>query len=140
MALLTTIQSNLNSYTDLTPPTGPLFYQIEVVNPNNCDPTKIMNYGLSKSNIVDNGVIGISDEVLSTINVYPNPTNDKFTLNVSNDLLGKGYVITDFSGRIISQGKINSLIQTIDVQEISKGAYFLQIDKSTTKAIKIIKQ
>jgi hypothetical protein len=55
-------------------------------------------------------------------------------------LLGKGYVITDFSGRIISQGKINSLIQTIDVQEISKGAYFLQIDKSTTKAIKIIKQ
>lgn len=140
MALLTTIQSNLNSYTDLTPPTGPLFYQIEVVNPNNCDPTKIMNYGLSKSNIVDNGVIGISEEVLSTINVYPNPTNDKFTLNVSNDLLGKGYVITDFYGRIISQGKINSLIQTIDVQEISKGAYFLQIDKSTTKAIKIIKQ
>jgi hypothetical protein len=140
MALLTTIQSNLNSYTDLTPPTGPVFYQIEVVNPNNCDPTKIMNYGLSKSNIVDNGVSGISEEVLSTINVYPNPTNDKFTLNVSNDLLGKGYVITDFSGRIISQGKINSLIQTIDVQEISKGAYFLQIDKSTTKAIKIIKQ
>jgi hypothetical protein len=140
MALLTTIQSNLNSYTDLTPPTGPVFYQIEVVNPNNCDPTKIMNYGLSKSNIVNNGVIGISEQVLSTINVYPNPTNDKFTLNVSNDLIGKGYVITDFSRRIISQGKINALIQTIDVQEISKGSYLLQIDKSSAKAIKIIKQ
>ena len=140
MALLTTIQSNLNSYTDLTPPTGPLYYQIEVVNPNNCDPTKIINYGVSKSNIVNNGLSGLSEEVLSTINVYPNPTNDKFTLNVSNDLLGKGYVIIDFSGRIISQGKINALIQTIDVQEISKGAYFLQIDKSTAKAIKIIKQ
>ncbi len=140
MSLLTTIQSNLNSYTDLTPPTGPLYYQIEVVNPNNCDPTKIMNYSLSRSNIVNNGVIGISEEIMSTINVYPNPTNDKFTLNVSNDLLGKGYVITDFSGRIIAQGKINALIQTLDVQEISKGAYFLQIDKSTAKAIKIIKQ
>ena len=140
MSLLTTIQSNLNSYTDLTPPTGPLYYQIEVVNPNNCDPTKIMNYGLSKSNIVNNGVSGISEEVLSTINVYPNPTNDKFTLNVSNDLIGKNYLITDFSGRVISQGKINALIQTLDVQEISKGSYFLQIDKSTAKAIKIIKQ
>jgi len=139
MALLTTIQSNLSSYTDLAPPTGPLFYQIEVVNPNNCDPTKIMNYGLSKSNIVDNGVIGIDEQLLSTINVYPNPTNDKFTLNVSNDLLGKSYVITDFSGRIISQGKINSLIQTIDIQNISKGSYLLQIDKSTAKAIKVIK-
>ena len=140
MSLLTTIQSNLNSYTDLTPPTGPLYYQIEVVNPNNCDPTKIMNYSLSRSNIVNNGVIGISEEIMSTINVYPNPTNDKFTLNVSNDLLGKGYVITDFSGRIIAQGKINALIQTLDVQELSKGSYFLQIDKSTAKAIKIIKQ
>jgi hypothetical protein len=99
-----------------------------------------MNYGLSKSNIVNNGVIGISEEVLSTLNVYPNPTNDKFTLNVSNDLLGKSYVITDFSGRIISQGKINSMIQTVDIQDISKGSYFLQIDKSTAKAIKIIKQ
>ena len=89
---------------------------------------------------MNNGLSGLSEEVLSTINVYPNPTNDKFTLNVSNDLLGKGYVIIDFSGRIISQGKINALIQTIDVQEISKGAYFLQIDKSTAKAIKIIKQ
>jgi hypothetical protein len=140
MALLTTIQSNLNSYTDLTPPTGPLYYQIEVVNPNNCDPAKIMNYGLSKSNIVNNGLSGLSEEVLSTLNIYPNPTNDKFTLNVSNDLLGKNYLITDFSGRVISQGKINALIQTIDVQEISKGSYFLQIDKSTAKAIKIIKQ
>lgn len=140
MTLLTTIQSNLNSYTDLTPPTGPLFYQIEVVNPNNCDPTKIMNYSLSRSNIVNNGVIGISEEVLSTINVYPNPTNDKFTLNVSNDLLGKNYLITDFSGRVISQGKINSMSQTIDIQEVSKGSYFLQIEKSSLKAIKIIKQ
>jgi PKD repeat protein len=140
MALLTTIQSNLNSYTDLTPPTGPLYYQIEVVNPVNCDPTKIINYGVSKSNIVNNGVIGISEEVLSTLNVYPNPTNDKFTLNVSNDLLGKSYVITDFSGRIISQGKINSMIQIIDMQNLSNGSYLLQIDKSTAKAIKIIKQ
>ena len=140
ISLLTTIQSNLNSYTDLTPPTGPLFYQIEVVNPNNCDPTKIMSYGVSKSNIVNNGLSGISEEVLSTLNIYPNPTNDKFTLNVSNDLLGKGYVITDFSGRIISQGKINSMSQTIDIQEVSKGSYLLQIDKSSVKAIKIIKQ
>ena len=140
ISLLTTIQSNLNSYTDLTPPTGPLYYQIEVVNPVNCDPTKIINYGVSKSNIVNNGLIGISEEVLSTLNIYPNPTNDKFTLSVSNDLLGKNYLIIDFSGRVISQGKINSLIQTVDIQDISKGSYFLNIDKSSVKAIKLIKQ
>jgi hypothetical protein len=61
-----------------------------------------MNYGVSKSNIVNNGLIGISEEVFSTLNIYPNPTNDKFTLSVSNDLLGKNYLISDFSGRVIS--------------------------------------
>jgi hypothetical protein len=99
-----------------------------------------MNYGVSKSNIVNNGLIGISEEVFSTLNIYPNPTNDKFTLSVSNDLLGKNYLITDFSGRIISGEKINSMSQTIDIQEVSKGSYFLQIDKSSVKAMKIIKQ
>jgi hypothetical protein len=140
MALLTTIQSNLNSYTDLTPPTGPVYYQIEVVNPNNCDPTKVLNYSVSRSNIVNNGINAISEEILSTINVYPNPTNDKFTINVSNDLLGKNYQIADFAGRVIAQGKINSLIQIVDIQGVSNGSYLLQIDQPTVQAIKIVKQ
>jgi hypothetical protein len=140
MALLTTIQSNLNSYTDLTPPTGPVFYQIEVVNPNNCDPTKALNYSVSRSNIVNNGINSLSEEILSTVNVYPNPTNDNFTIDVSNDLLGKNYQIADFAGRVIAQGKINSLIQIIDLQDVSNGSYLLQIDQPTVRVIKIVKQ
>jgi len=140
MALLTTIQSNLNSYTDLTPPTGPVYYQIEVVNPNNCDPTKALNYSVSRSNIVNNGINAISEENMSTVNVYPNPTNDNFTINVSNDLLGKNYQIADFAGRVIAQGKINSLIQIVDIQDVSNGSYLLQIDQPTVRVIKIVKQ
>jgi len=140
ISLLTTIQSNLNSYSDLTPPTGPVFYQIEIVNPNNCDPTKIMNYGVSKSNIVNNGVSGIEEQISSSINVYPNPTSDKLTLFVSQDLLGKEFVISDFSGRIIQKGKINTLNQIIEMTSISNGSYLLQIERSNVKAIKIVKQ
>jgi PKD repeat protein len=137
ISLLTTIQSNLNSYTDLTPPTGPLYYQIEVVNPINCDPTKIINYGVSKSNIVNNGQIGLNEEITSTLQVYPNPTNANLTLEVSHDLVGKNYFFTDFAGRIIHQGKINSLKEQIDLQALSTGSYFLQIEG---KAIKVVKQ
>jgi DNA/RNA endonuclease YhcR with UshA esterase domain len=140
MALLTTIQSNLNSYTDLTPPSGAVYYQIEIVNPVNCDPTKSINYGVSRSNIVNNGQGGISEETISSIQVYPNPTNDKLTLDVSNDLLGKSYFITDFAGRIIQQGKITSLKQQVDLHSVSNGSYFLQVEQSTAKAIKIVKQ
>ena len=34
MTLLKTIASTLNSYTDLNPPAGYVYYQIEAVNPN----------------------------------------------------------------------------------------------------------
>jgi hypothetical protein len=137
MALLTTIQSNLNSYSDLTPPTGAVYYQIEVVNPVNCDPTKVLNYGVSKSNIVNNGQSGLNEDLISAFQVYPNPTNAKLTLEVSNDLIGKTYFIMDFAGRIIQQGKINSLKDQLDLHGVSNGSYFLQVEG---KAIQVVKQ
>jgi hypothetical protein len=137
MALLTTIQSNLNSYSDLTPPAGAVYYQIEIVNPVNCDPTKSINYSVSRSNIVNNGQVGLIEMNSSSIQVYPNPTNDKLTLKVSNDLIGKTYFITDFAGRIIQQGKLNSTKEHIDLQTVSIGSYFLQVEG---KSIKVVKQ
>jgi len=139
ISLLTTIQSNLNSYTDLTPPTGPLYYQIEVVNPNNCDPTKVLNYGVSRSNIVNNGLSGVQEIVNTNIVVYPNPTNSNITLEVSSELVGKMYSIQDFSGRIIREGKISSTQEHIDLQHVARGAYYLSIDKSSS-VTKLIKQ
>jgi hypothetical protein len=138
MSLLTTIQSNLNSYSDLTPPTGATYYQIEVVNPVNCDPTKSINYGVSRSNIVNNGVSGINEEVLSTLNIYPNPTYSNIKLEVSSDLVGKRYSILDFSGRILLDGKISSNQEHIDLQNVARGSYYLSIENgsSVTKLIK----
>ena len=139
ISLLTTIQSNLNSYTDLAPPTGPLYYQIEVVNPVNCDPTKIVNYGVSRSNIVNNGVSGVIEIGNKNILVYPNPTNSYITLEVSSELVGKRYSIRDFSGRIILDGKISSTQEHIDLQNVARGAYYLSIEKSSS-VTKLIKQ
>jgi uncharacterized delta-60 repeat protein len=139
ISLLTTIQSNLNSYTDLTPPTGPLYYQIEVVNPVNCDPTKIVNYGVSRSNIVNNGVSGVLEVVNTNILIYPNPTNGNITLEVSSELVGKRYSIRDFSGRTIRDGKITSTQEQIDLQNVARGAYYLSIENSTS-VTKLIKQ
>jgi hypothetical protein len=139
ISLLTTIQSNLNSYSDLTPPTGPLYYQIEVVNPVNCDPTKIVNYGVARSNIVNNGVSGVIEVVNTNILVYPNPTNGNITLEASSELVGKRYSILDFSGRIILHGKISSNQEHIDLQHVARGSYYLSIEKSSS-VTKLIKQ
>jgi PKD repeat protein len=60
--LLTQLPSTSTSYTDLNPPSGNVFYQIEVVKPNGCYPDSIYskantNYNSSRSNMADNGNI-----------------------------------------------------------------------------------
>lgn len=58
MQLLTQIQSTLGSFTDLNPPAGNVYYQIEIVSPHPCYPDSIYskaktNYNTSKSTIAD---------------------------------------------------------------------------------------
>jgi hypothetical protein len=139
ISLLTTIQSNLNSYTDLSPPAGPLYYQIELVNPVNCDPTKIIDYGVSKSNIVNNFSSDIIEIANKFIKLYPNPTNGLVTLEVSSEKIGKSYSILDFSGRIIREGKISSAQEHIDLQGVAHGVYYLSIENGSS-VIKLVKQ
>jgi hypothetical protein len=140
ISLLTTIQSNLNSYTDLTPPSGAVYYQIEVVNPVNCDPTKVMNYGVSRSNFVNNGQIGVQEIKDYPFSVYPNPTNNDITLQCTNELVGQTYSILDFMGKIILKSAISEVKQLIDLTEIAKGTYYLIINEDNSKVRKIIKQ
>jgi hypothetical protein len=91
-------------------------------------------------NLSKNSTANLEENDFEKVSIYPNPTNDNFTINVSNDLLGKNYQIADFAGRVIAQGKINSLIQIVDMQGVSNGSYLLQIDQPTVQAIKLIKQ
>ena len=139
ISLLTTIQSNLNSYSDLTPPTGPLYYQIEVVNPNNCDPTKILNYGVSRSNIVNNGVSGVKEIVNTNILVYPNPTIDFFYLKSNQSQVGNTFEIVDNAGRIVISGVLQNDNQSIDVSKLSRGIYNLNVIGSESKTMKLVK-
>ncbi len=61
LSLLTQIQSTLNSYSDINPPTGNVYYQIEVMNPHGCFPDSVFakantNYNTSRSNVANNNM------------------------------------------------------------------------------------
>ena len=88
MTFLITVSHSLNSYTDLNPPAGKIYYQIEIINSNGCNPSakKESNYSSSKSNIVNEGNTSISEnEALSSsvVNLYPNPTTGEFTIDLN---------------------------------------------------------
>jgi hypothetical protein len=136
LSLLTSIQSTLNSYTDLTPPVGDVYYQIEIVNPNNCNPTKVVNYSSSKSNVVTNASIGLS-EFLSSIILYPNPTENFVTVEGDFQTI-KNYIILDGIGKKISSGSLSIDSNQIDLTEFSKGTYLIVVE-GLNKPFQVIK-
>ena len=139
ISLLTTIQSNLNSYTDLTPPVGAVYYQIEIVNPNSCDPAKVINYSVSKSNIVNNGMGGMNSLNIADINFYPNPTSNFVTVRFNNNLLGSKYQIVDNTGRIVLSGVLSDENQIVELNTLSTGIYSFRVIGELSKTMKLVK-
>ncbi len=139
MSLLTTIQSNLNSYTDLAAPAGSVYYQIEIINPTNCNPNKSVNYSSAKSNIVNNGQNSIEGLSNDNITIYPNPTSNFITVNVTEGLINQMYSIYDYSGRIIKQANIQKSTEQIDLSAFSTGIYYFKIENKNIQKM-LVKQ
>jgi predicted outer membrane repeat protein len=141
MDSLTTIQSSLNSFTDLNAPSGVVYYQIEVVNPNGCDPAKYNDYGVTRSNISNNGSaeLPIFSDNSGALSVSPNPTDKDILLTIPEEWLGLSYLLQDGYGRVIFNERIESTKQLIDLNGLASGTYFLRIENLPNLA-KITKQ
>lgn len=70
--------------------------------------------------------------------LYPNPAKD--VVNINSDTQMKSAVIYDINGRLVQSAAINQ--NTIDVQNLTKGTYFIIIEDTTGKqhSSKIIKE
>lgn len=138
MSLLTSIQSNLNSYSDLSPPAGNVYYQIEIINPGNCTPLKSTNYASSKSNIVDNNLNTIHEFRNSSVKVYPNPVNEFLTIE-SDETLYCNYFIIDPVGRKVVEGALHSKKEIIDISNLSRGMYSLVFENNSLPIMTVVK-
>ncbi len=134
LALLNSIASTLDSYTDLNPPAGVIYYQIEVENPNTCNPSAKRadsNYSRSRSNIVSTPFTGIHHLLSESLSLYPNPTAGIMTLKASgvrgtlllrvDDALGQMLMRQTFAENEITQGVL------LDLNEFSGNVFFLNI-------------
>jgi hypothetical protein len=135
MTLLTSVASSLYSYTDLHPPTGPVYYVIGIDVAGGCNPTARTSSSFSStlSNVVTNNVTGVPSLIdESSINIFPNPTNEivtiKLKLNAKTDL---GIVIDDITGRIVYSNLYKDASdffqQQIDCSSLSRGVYFVEL-------------
>jgi hypothetical protein len=71
--------------------------------------------------------------------VYPNPTTDIIHIEYKTPIKNNHYFITDNIGKLVKEGNINKKVETINISSLSKGVYFLTIEKGNNYPFKIIK-
>jgi hypothetical protein len=129
--LLTTIASNLNSFTDVNPPVGETYYMIEVAGVS-CDPQRTLVY--SHSNILDS-TVGIEEFTSTRIALYPNPASTSITLQVNTSLLGEEYVVFDAIGKVIYKNRIQSTNELIQLENFNNGNYFIKVNEMVKRFV-----
>ena len=145
--LIDSVSSSSTTYTDLTPPAGLLYYELEILSPTACNPSLktqniLTNYSSSLSNLDDNGLAGINENNFSfAVSVSPNPFSHSTTLKSDKFLTHASIVIYNTLGEQVKQ-LTNISGQTIIFQRdnLPAGLYFFRLSQNdmTFTAEKII--
>jgi len=97
-----------------------------------------------KNTSVDFAVVVLAlEDVSEQLGIFPNPTTDKLQINLPKEFAGNNTLeITDLSGRKVYQKVVqDGLKQNLDLNNLPKGIYILEIKNEKYKAIKkVIKQ
>ncbi|MCF6348777.1 MAG: alginate lyase family protein [Flavobacteriaceae bacterium] len=92
---------------------------------------------LTLTHAFNNTVLDISElEIENNISIYPNPTSDRFTIDLNDEILKK-VIIYNQLGQQVKEATTNE----VNTSNLSKGIYFLKITSQNNKIVtkKIIK-
>ncbi len=87
--------------------------------------------------------LGLEDEELTSLEVYPNPVSDVLTVqNLSID--GNATIeVLDIEGRVIYADQVSNLIgnYTIDMSDVERGVYFVRLTgQDAVQKVRVVKQ
>jgi hypothetical protein len=81
-------------------------------------------------------VAGMSEQTTNSISVFPNPTQNSLSIQVSEPLIGNAFEIIDQQGRVLKTGEMQSQIQVIAISDIKPGIYTVRIADRNLKFMK----
>jgi len=86
-------------------------------------------------------IVSVSENTLSNINVYPNPSKDFVNVQLTEDVNNATVVVYAMDGSIVSTKVVTGSLFTVDVQDFANGIYMVEIrDNNNTGVVKIIKE
>jgi hypothetical protein len=132
--MISTISASFNSYTDLTAPAGDVYYIVEVINPNGCNPAaRSGEYGSSYSNVATSNVLGVNDPDREiAVSSYPNPANEKLFISAGETLQGKvRIVVNDLLGHTVYSQEVEDMkknsVYTVNTADLKEGIYMMKV-------------
>jgi len=63
---------------------------------------------------------------MSTIDIYPNPSDDKTNIEIENTI-NATIEIYNVGGRLVFSKELNSKVEKIDVSGLQEGMYFVKV-------------
>lgn len=90
-----------------------------------------VNYSLGPLEESGCDTLTTSKEIINQkiiVNVYPNPSNDKITIEILNGIKPKSIVIQDVLGKTLIQIKPNKPTNEVNISMLSSGVYFANIE------------
>lgn len=83
--------------------------------------------------------LGIDDKDLMEPSIYPNPTNDKFIIELPESVIGVSIVqIRSFDGKILLEKELTAQMETINLESLSSGMYFVVVQNGKREFVKRI--
>jgi hypothetical protein len=144
-------------YSDISAPTGDVFYQLEVISPIVISPSKapipiqksrdtendrlssLVSYSSSRSNIATNFIDGINEleGESNNINIYPNPVKNEFVIDFAG---GSTFEILNLMGQIVYSGNLNKSV-IVQTRGLSAGVYLIRFKTGNVfEYTKIVKE
>lgn len=99
-------------------------YTVTVTAANGCTATSSVNVGFT----------GIDENSIINFNIHPNPFNSSIVLSSSE--IGSEFSLNDISGKSILKGKITSTEQELQLENLPKGIYLIQVNGTSQRIIK----
>jgi hypothetical protein len=85
------------------------------------------------------GSVGLNEVYLNnSVKIYPNPTRNNLVIEVESKLVGCEFIITDLHGKTVFQGKIETVRDSINIEHLTNGLYFMKINAGIPP-IKVLK-
>ncbi len=73
-------------------------------------------------------ILGVSEQVLNAVSVYPNPTSNTFTITAPNNIISKATVY-DVNGRVVAQQTFNNTTNyQVNISALRAALYFVKIE------------